>query len=92
MNWFKYRVGRVTASIAHDVVKYKGDNVNNSIVKNIFTENLDIPSPAMLYGKERESLARELYDTQCKTNHCKHNVKIPGLFSKSKISTYCCKS
>lgn len=59
VNWFKYRVGRVTASIVHDILKYKGDNVNNSIVKKIFTENLDISSPAMLYGKERESLARE---------------------------------
>ncbi|XP_065929416.1 uncharacterized protein [Magallana gigas] len=84
VNWFKYRVGRVTASIVHDVVKYKGDNVHNSIVKKILTEKLDVSSPAILYGRERESLARELYDTQCKTDHCKHNVKIPGLLVNPK--------
>lgn len=57
VNWLKHRVGRVNASIAHDVERFIGDYVNNSIVKNILTKNLDVLSPAILYGKEKESLA-----------------------------------
>lgn len=41
VNWLKHRVGRVNASIAHDVERFIGDYVNNSIVKNILTKKLD---------------------------------------------------
>lgn len=56
MNWFKYRVGRVIVLIVYDVVKYKGDNVYNFIVKKILIEKLDVLSIVILYGRERELL------------------------------------
>lgn len=62
VNWFKYRVGRVIVLIVYDVVKYKGDNVYNFIVKKILIEKLDVLSFVILYGRERELLVRELYD------------------------------
>lgn len=56
VNWFKYRVGRVIVLIVYDVVKYKGDNVYNFIVKKILIEKLDVLSFVILYGRERELL------------------------------------
>ena len=79
VNWYKYRVGRVTASIVHVVIRYRGVSQNNSIVKKILTENMNVSTPAMAYGKEREPLARRLFDIHCENEHEKHTLKVPGL-------------
>ena len=55
MNWYKYRVGRVTVSNVHDVIRYRGISENNSIVTKILTENINVSTPA--YGLwEREGV------------------------------------
>lgn len=72
MNRYRYRVGRVTASIVDDVIRYRGVCENNSIVKKILTENMNVSTPAMVYGKEREPLTRRLFDIHCENEHEKH--------------------
>ena len=84
INWYKYRSGRVTASLVHNVVKYRGNDLNNYIVKDIMSEGQGVSTAAMEYGKERESLARELYQLKFQTDHDQFSIELPGLLVNHK--------
>jgi hypothetical protein len=83
--WYKYRVGRLTASRFGEVMAYKGNNTNNYIVKSVVSAGrVEIKSAAITYGKEHETVAREMYVNQCKKTHSKLKVRESGLVIDSR--------
>ena len=78
--WYRYRYGRITASILHNVCHYKGNDPNNYIVKQILnTDCKSLSTPATMYGKERETLARNLYEKLYFAEHNGGKMKYSGL-------------
>lgn len=81
MLWYRYRMGRVTASSAYSVVKYSGTDPNNYLVKEVLAENPNyvLNSAAIVYGREREGLAREIFHMKFKQEHKDSSIVVPGL-------------
>lgn len=76
--WFRYREGRITSSVMHNACRYKGNDPENYIVKQIFNE-CTVSTPALTYGKEREHVARNLYEIEYGKKHKGGHVKLSGL-------------
>mgnify|MGYP003684068215 CR=1 FL=1 len=49
--YYRYRYGRITSSILHNVSHYKGNDPNNYMVKQILnTDCRSLSTPATMYG------------------------------------------
>lgn len=84
VNWYKYRHGRITSSILHNACHYKGNDPNNYIVKQILSNDCtSLSTPATVYGKEREVLARNLYEKMYVAEHKGAKLKTSGLIIDS---------
>lgn len=81
MLWYRYRMARITASSANSVVKYSGTDPNNYLVNEVSAENPNyvLNLPAIVYGKEREGLAREIFHMKYKQEHKDTSIVVPGL-------------
>ncbi|VDI23596.1 Hypothetical predicted protein [Mytilus galloprovincialis] len=84
-NWYEYRLGRITSSIIPLVYHYQGNDKNNYIVRQILDKNNNFSTPAMIYGKEREHLARDLYSKEYISEHEKAVVELSGLIINKDI-------
>ena len=78
--WFNHRIGRITASQMHNVLRYTGRRYPESIVRTIMQyTQLNSYLPALTWGREKESVAREEYVSQLKYSHTNFESRIPGL-------------
>lgn len=79
--WFKYREGRITASLAFSVCHFRDSNKeDNYIVKKIMnSSSVPLSTPAIKYGKEHEAIARLLYQENYKKEHIKAHIVESGL-------------
>lgn len=77
--WYDYRFGRITSSIIPLVYRYMGNDENNYILKQILGNSYSLSTPAIIYGKEREHLARDLYRNIYSSLHEKSTIEISGL-------------
>ncbi|XP_063444855.1 uncharacterized protein LOC134725172 [Mytilus trossulus] len=84
-NWYEYRLGRITSSIIPLVYHYQGNDKNNYIVRQILDKNNNFSTPAIIYGKEREHLARDLYSKEYTSQHEKAVVELSGLIINKDI-------
>lgn len=86
VHWYEYRCGRITSSVMHNVCNYKGNDPNNYIVKQILSNDCtSFSTPATIYGKEREVLARNLYEKKYVSEHKSGKVKTTGLIVNSNV-------
>ena len=77
--WRQYRTGRITSSKFKAAVTYKGDNVENSVVKTVFGRYADFSSEATIYGLDSEEPARKEYTTlHARSCHGQVSVKLTG--------------
>ncbi|XP_070544591.1 uncharacterized protein [Ptychodera flava] len=84
-DWFLYRQGRITASIAHDILHMKEtQDLNNYIVQKIMSgSHRAIPSTHIDFGIKHEPVAKHLYYEQYKALHKKVNFEDVGLIISS---------
>ena len=81
--WYKYRKGRITASVAHSVLAKtrKGDFSNSDTLINKILGQYEIPDvPALKYGRYNEPLAADCYFSMQKNKHSNLKVEKCGLF------------
>ncbi|XP_062620989.1 uncharacterized protein LOC134282605 [Saccostrea cucullata] len=78
--WYKYRKGRITASVMGSVYKCRIENLatENYIVKKIFGRS-SFSSAATEYGKAMESVALQQYFFQYSKDHSKAQIMKSGL-------------
>lgn len=77
--WELHRVGRVTGSTFHRVVKCKDTSVE-SVVKQIMQyAATDLTVPTVMWGRQMEDTARRKYETEMKKTRMAFNVKAVGL-------------
>ena len=77
--WGLHRVGRVTGSNFHRIIKCK-DSSADSVMKLIMQyDATDLTVPAVMWGKQMEDTARKNYETEMKKIHMNFNVKAVGL-------------
>ena len=74
LEWKEMRVGRITASISHDVLHTKLENPSKSLITRICTISSPLTIPAVLWGVENESTALSEYEKVFNNSH--ENVKI----------------
>lgn len=77
--WKKQRVGAITASIFHNVVRYTRSEEDNYIVKQILGLSAFSGNAATQFGLKNESLARSLYAQHLKKTHTGSSVRECGL-------------
>lgn len=77
--WKEQRIGAITSSIIHKAARYKKDDSNNYIVKEIMGQSSFTGNSATFYGQKYETLARKLYEMQMRKNHQGFEVKCAGL-------------
>ena len=78
--WFDHRLGRITASRMHDVLKYTGHKYPKSIVSAIMQYTSGDPDlPALKWGRENEAVAREEYVARMKEMHRNFRTSLSGL-------------
>lgn len=82
--WKQQRVGALTASIIHKAARYRKNNPDNYILKEIMGESTFLGNSATSYGQKYEALARKLYESQMRKMHCSFKVKCSGLIIQSK--------
>ena len=86
--WFEQRAGRITSSVAHDVLHTRMEAPAKSLIKKICS---DTPSklnvPAINWGRDKESVARDNYLHDMSSRHQDMEVIEAGL-SISKASPY----
>ncbi|XP_070545560.1 uncharacterized protein [Ptychodera flava] len=80
-DWFKYRQGRITASIAHDIAHMREtSDDNNYIVRKIMDgKPLEIQSAHVQFGVKNEPVAKHLYCQKTKKAHKKFKFEDVGL-------------
>ena len=77
--WKIHRVGRITGSSFHKVVKSKDSSVD-SLVKQILHYNAkDLTVPAVIWGKQMEATARQKCVQEMQKKHTTMTVKAVGL-------------
>ena len=89
--WKEYRIGRITASKAHDViVKY---NADMTVKNEISAENLcaeicgylpEVKSKSVQWGKQTESVARKTFNKTMKATHKNFACTESGLVISAK--------
>lgn len=78
--WHEQRTGRVTASVAHNVLHTKPDNPALSIIKKICHPNsAPINTPAISWGREKESEAIKAYTDTITAMHSDCTVTRTGM-------------
>ena len=77
--WKMHRIGRITASMFKSAYTYKGDNMNNSVVKRVLNMYGSFTSPATQHGLDSEAKARSAYEESHATWHVGCNVVESGL-------------
>ena len=84
--WFKYRTGRITASLFSSVNHFKfGDNLENYITKKIYnTDGITFKTKAMEFGTTHEPIARQMYFRKYKAEHKNAHLSTCGLFVSKK--------
>ena len=60
VNWYKYRVGRVTASIVHDVIRYRG--VSQLAVADVLYCNFVMYLEGLAACKHKINVERIMFD------------------------------
>lgn len=86
VHWYEYRCGRITSSVMHYVCNDKGNDPHNYIVKQILRIYcISFSTPATIYGKEREVLARNLYEKKYVSEHKSGKVKTTGLIANPNV-------
>lgn len=80
--WFKHRQGRITASLAHSVLKCNLEKLKpeNYIVRSIKGNTLPFSTAATKYGKDMEKVAYSMYVTKVRHSHKKFVPSSCGLF------------
>ena len=79
-NWYKYRKGRVTASLFSSVLHCRFTNQpSNYILDRVFMRKT-AKSASLDYGRTHEPIARQAYTARYKKTHKKCKVKQCGLF------------
>ena len=86
--WFEQRAGRITSSVVHDVLHTRMEAPAKSVIKKICS---DTPSqlnvPAINWGRDKESVARDDYLHYMSSRHQDMEVTEAGLYI-SKASPY----
>ena len=72
-------MGRITASLAHDVLHSKIDKPAKSLVLKICGKSKLLYVPSILWGEESDSKALEKYQEQLKALHTNVTVSRCGL-------------
>lgn len=76
--WKYQRTGRLTASKFYDVLRYKGNNPNNSIVSSCLGLYKDFTTAATKYGLDNESSARAIYVKNMFSKHTSFKCEETG--------------
>ena len=80
LTWKEQRIGRITASIAHDVLHTNQEEPAKSIIKKICIPSKSISHlPSLSWGINNEKNALSDYETIQSVSHDKFSVKTPGL-------------
>lgn len=78
--WFDHRLGWITASHMHNVLKYTGRKYPKSIVSAIMQyTSLNSELPALQWGREHEAIAREEYVVKMNGMHDNFHTSLSGL-------------
>ena len=78
--WFQHRLGRITSSVAHSVLRFTAKSYPSSIVKQVMQyEVLNLNIPALRWGREHESDARKEYLSIMSKTHVNFKVDLCGL-------------
>ncbi len=83
--WKMQRVGALTASTLHRAARYKENDPDNYIVKDIMGRTTVFGNKATAYGHKHEPIARKLYEKSMKSKHKCFKVKNLGLIISSAI-------
>lgn len=80
LTWHEQRVGRITASVANDVLHTSVDNPSQSLVKKICYQNKkQINVPSLMWGREKEKNALDQYKLAISTQHENFRLEKTGL-------------
>ncbi len=79
--WHEMRTGRITASVAHDVLHTKMSKPAKSLILKICQESKTTTSkvPSLRWGNDHEKVALEEYCLILHTEHSKYEIKECGL-------------
>ena len=79
MAWYQVRLGRITASVAHDVLHANQERPSKSIILKICTASKIIKSPAISCGKSNEKRALRAFADSMTDVHDGFNVEVTVL-------------
>jgi hypothetical protein len=79
VTWHEQRVGRITASVAHDVLHTSIDKPAKSLIKKICYQNKQVNVPSLTWGRENEAKALGQYKETMATQHENLKVEKSGL-------------
>ena len=83
LEWFDYRVGRITASNAYAAVRTNPDCTSESLIKKIcITQYNKVMAPALEWGRSNEEVARKAYlarQASCSAAGLVVNAQFPHL-------------
>ena len=82
--WNKLRIGRITASSAHDVLHTCFENPSTSLIKRICMEGKKLNVPSLNWGIENESKALETYKSLIENDHIDLKFEKAGLLLDKK--------
>jgi len=70
LDWFKYRIGRITGCVVGGVMKMRTFTSNIDVLKKICHPNSNLTTPALRYGRvhEKDGVALYLRSFESHTN------------------------
>ena len=90
--WFNLRIGRITSSNMHSVLRYTGRSYPKSIVNNVMQyKKLNPDLPALIWGRDNEMVTREQYETMQKSKHS-ISCQLIRTYDQPFVSIHCYKS
>ena len=79
-DWFRFRAGRITASVMKSVCHSDPEDPSQSLVKRIcYPENYQFKTEATEWGSKHEIDAKKVYCTEMAEHHQNFCFKTPGL-------------
>ena len=77
--WKDVRVGRITASVAFNVLHTNMEKPSESLIAKICTPGVQLNVPAIKWGQENESVALKAYEAILKMQHSEVKISKSGL-------------
>ena len=77
--WRELRIGRITASVAHEVLHTNMNNPSKTVVRKICCEPKPVNVPSVLWGQDNEDVALKDYERQLKASHKNVIIEKSGL-------------